>query len=83
MGMSIGPNMRRTGVWLLAFLAAQGTVYHYGYESGYLTGQRQGYGDVWVEAENRARSEDMIRRESAAAAARNPRALAHNAVVAD
>jgi hypothetical protein len=84
MGMSIGPNMKRAGVWSLAFLVAQGMVYHYGYESGYVAGERRGYGDVWVEAENKARSDEMIRQETAAAAATNNRhALAGNPVVAE
>jgi hypothetical protein len=67
--MSIGPNIKRAGVWAVAFLAAQGMVYHYGYESGYLTGHRQGYGDVWQEAENKAWSDEAIRRDTAAPAA--------------
>jgi hypothetical protein len=82
--MSIGPNMRRVGLWLLAFLVAQGMVYHWGFETGYLSGQRQGYGDVWVEAENKARSAELIRREAATAAVANSRqALARDAVVAE
>jgi hypothetical protein len=81
--MGIGPNMKRVGLWLLAFLAAQGMVYHWGYETGYLSGQRQGYGDVWVEAENKARSDELIRQDEATAAAINPRAVAGDGVVAE
>jgi hypothetical protein len=84
MGMSIGPNMKRVGVWSLAFLAAQGMVYHWGYESGYLSGHRQGYGDVWREAENKAWSDETIRQDTATAAAANGRqAMAGNGVVAE
>jgi hypothetical protein len=82
--MNIGPNIKRVGVWSLAFLAAQGMVYHYGYESGYHFGHREGYGDVWREAENKAWSDEAIRRDTAAASAPNGRqAMARNGVVAE
>jgi len=82
--MSIGPNIKRVGLWLLAFMVAQGMVYHWGYETGYLSGQRQGYGDVWVESETKARSAEMIREESdAIAAANNRQAMVRNSVVAE
>jgi hypothetical protein len=85
MGMNIGPNMKRVGVWLLAFLAAQGMVYHYGYETGYVSGQRQQYGDFWREAESKAFSDELVRQESAAAAAagNNRQAMAGSGVVAE
>jgi hypothetical protein len=55
--MTFGPNMKRVAAWAGAFLLAQGMIYRWGYDVGYLSGHRQGYADVFVESHNQQRSE--------------------------
>jgi hypothetical protein len=68
--MCFGKNIKRVGAWVLAFVVAQGMVYRWGYDVGYLSGARQGYGDFFEEKHSRARSDQMVREELAQAKAR-------------
>ena len=76
--MRIGPNMQRSVVFVVAFLAAQGMVYRWGYDVGYFSGQRQGYGDVLEEARSKAWSERVMANDQSSQTARaaGPQALA-------
>jgi hypothetical protein len=64
--MNLGPNIKSAGAWALAFVVAQGLIYRWGYDVGYLTGQRQGYGDFFEERHSKARSEEMAREDQVA-----------------
>jgi hypothetical protein len=58
--MCFGKNIKRAGVWVLAFVIAQGMVYRWGYDVGYLYGTRQGYGDFFQEKHSQARSAEAF-----------------------
>ena len=65
--MRFGPNIKCVGAFAITFFAAQGMVFSWGYQTGYHSGHREGYGDVFVEAHNKMKSDEHIAAEAAAA----------------
>ena len=68
--MRFGKNIKCAGLWLVAFVVAQGAIYRWGYDQGYVLGTRQGYGDFFQEKAARAQSDAVFRAEAADADAR-------------
>src|SRR5215218_9996277 len=65
--MRFGKNIKCVGAWVLVFVVAQGMIYRWGYDRGYLYGSRQGYGDFFEEKHTKAQSDAIFRAEAEAA----------------
>lgn len=70
--MCFGKNIRGAGMWVLAFVIAQGMIYRWGYDTGYLYGTREGYADFFREQHSKAQSDEVFRAEQANARAGTP-----------
>jgi hypothetical protein len=66
--MRFGSNIKCVAAWSLAFVVAQGMIYRWGYDQGYLFGAREGYGDFFQEQRSKANSEAAFRADADAAA---------------